>query len=274
MSQWVLKEKNGVSWLENPLWTISGQVKQGFTCRWQKAGDGIETAFNLSTTSDPSRGDVLERRRQLMWALGADPASWMQVKQVHGTNLIKVTAQTKIPGIHGNCLQEADGIMTNQSGVTLVTFHADCLPLYFWDPIRGVIALSHAGWKGTVQDMAGKTIRGMIEAYGCRPQEIKAAIGPGAGVCHYEVDLPVFEAAQGHIAAKDFARTMKNAGKKNRWWFDMALYNQCLMELHGLKRENIVSSQTCTICHHGLFFSHRLGDEGRQCAFLHLEIEK
>lgn len=271
MSGWVLKEKDGVSWLENSLWTISGQLKQGFTCRWQKIEAGKKEPFNLTFASDRFPEAVLGRRRQLMKALEAEPESWTQLKQVHGTDLVEVTPLIKGAGIQGTFLQEADGMMTNLPGVTLITFHADCLPLYFWDPVQGVIALSHAGWKGTVQDMAGKTINGMVQTYGCRPEQIRAAIGPGAGACHYEVDLPVYEAARGRLASEDFEKTMRPAGKENHWWFDMALYNRFLMEHQGLKRENIACSHTCTICSHELFFSHRLGDEGRQCAFLRME---
>jgi YfiH family protein len=169
-------------------------------------------------------------------------------------------------------LPEADGQITAEPGITLVTQHADCLPLYFLDPVNQAIGLAHGGWRGTLQNIAGAMVEAMTRHFGSKPADLLVSIGPGAGPCHYEVDKPVCEAAALCFAEKPEAlrAVLKPSGVPGRAYFDLWGANAILLEESGVLSRHISIAGVCTICRRRRLFSHRQQDKGRQAAFLRL----
>lgn len=211
----------------------------------------------LAVGDAPDR--VQENRRRLAVAAGVAPESVAQVHQVHGT----AVAQAVAPGDVGT----ADALCTDRVGVTLSVGVADCAAIYFLDPVHGAIALCHAGWRGTVGDAVGATVRTMAGLYGTRAGELHAAIGPAIGPCCYEVDAPVLDALRGAAAWADSVLVPTDAGYAR---LDLWESNRRRLLDQGVAAERITVAGLCTACHPDLLFSHRRdrGSTGRMRALL------
>jgi YfiH family protein len=228
--------------------------------------------LNLGYSAGQAPSLVLENRRRLAAAAGFSLASWRGLRQAHGKRIVLVAGAGMGNAEPGAPLPEADGQITRDAGVTLITQHADCVPLYFLDPGRQAVGLAHAGWKGTLLDIAGAMVRAMGEAFGSRPGDLLVAIGPGAGPCHYEVDEPVLAPARERFAAMPGAleSVTRPSGRPGRAWLDLWRANALLLTASGVLWERISVAGLCTICCNDRLFSHRQGDRGRQVAFIGL----
>ena len=153
-----IKEKNGVPYLSYPVLEETGIVKHGFSTRLGGVSGGCWSTMNISTTRGDDPKAVAENRRRIAAAIGVDKKKMVFTRQTHTTNVAVVTEED-----FDTSLPETDGMVTNVPGLCLVTFYADCVPLYFVDPVKKVIGLSHSGWRGTVANMAGATVRKMQE---------------------------------------------------------------------------------------------------------------
>ncbi|MGD0154273.1 MAG: polyphenol oxidase family protein, partial [Thermacetogeniaceae bacterium] len=175
---------------------------------------------------------------------------------------------------------EADAQVTALPGVPLFGLFADCLAVYLYDPVHGAIGLAHAGWRGTVAGIAGKTVAVMAEQFGTCPEDCHAALAPAAGPCCYEVGDEVAEASMAVFPAewqvlrprRDIGQTtgQKSGSPRGRWTFDLWEGNARWLQKAGLYRERILISRICTICRQDLFFSHRGsgGCTGRMAALI------
>jgi hypothetical protein len=149
-------------------------------------------------------------------------------------------------------LKETDGMVTNLSKTTLCTVYADCVPLFFYDKTKKVIASSHSGWKGTAKNIAKETIDKMKTNCGCKPEDIKCLIGPSISQKNYEVDEKVFQ------AIKNVAHTEKIAIRQGeKYLLDLWQANKILVEREGIPTENIIISGFCTYEFSELFYSYR-----------------
>ena len=165
-----------------------------------------------------------------------------------------------------------DGLITDIPGITLVTFFADCVPLYFLDPVHKAIGLSHSGWRGTVKRMGQVTVDAMKEAFGTRPEDIIACIGPSiCGDC-YEVGEEVADefADAFHEKYHDVILLKKQNGK---YQLDLWKANEIVLKEAGIKGDYLAVTNICTYCNPQLLFSHRRTAErrGNLCAFLSLK---
>ncbi len=159
--------------------------------------------------------------------------------------------------------------MTNESGVVLCTQYADCVPLFFVDPIKRVVATSHSGWKGTVAQIGAVTVKRMQEAYGCDPKDILAGIAPSIGPCCFEVDYPVAQAFSALPFADD---TIVHDDQNGKFHVDLWETNRRILIAAGIRPENITVTDLCTKCHSDTFWSHRVtgGERGSLAAFIAL----
>ena len=180
------REKDGVPYLSFPLLEQTGIVNQGFSTRLGGVSQGGCASMNISTHRGDAPAAVEENRRRIASAVGVDPEKMVYTCQTHTTNVALVTGEDA-----GKSLPETDGMITRTPGLCLVTFYADCVPLYFVDPVRKAVGLSHSGWRGTVGDMAGVTVGMMGEVFGSRPEDILAAVGPSICQDCYEVSEDV-----------------------------------------------------------------------------------
>ena len=160
---------------------------------------------------------------------------------------------------------ECDALVTNTPGVSLMVFTADCTPLLFHDPVTGAVGAAHAGWRGTAQNIGAKVMKAMVENFGCKPENIHAAIGPNIGQCHFETDADVPDAM---LAAygEEAARYIEKRGEK--YFLDLKAINALSLRRMGVAHIEI--SGACTMCQPQRFWSHRVtgGARGSQGAVI------
>jgi len=155
--------------------------------------------------------------------------------------------------------------VTNTPGVTLMVFTADCTPLLLHDPVTGAVGAAHAGWRGTAQNIAAKTVEAMVKNFGCKPEDIRAAVGPNLGQCHFETDLDV-PAALTAAYGEEIQAYIRQKGEK--YYPDLKGINVLALRRAGVR--HIAVSDACTWCESDRFWSHRVtkGDRGSQGAVI------
>lgn len=268
-----VKENRGVTYLSFPILEDTGLVSHAFSTRLGGVSKGDFATMNFSFTRGDDRDDVLENYRRIAAALGVDRERMVLTWQTHTTNVRRVTEEDEGKGIvRDRDYRDVDGLITDIPGITLVTFFADCVPLYFLDPVHKAIGLSHSGWRGTVKRMGQVTVDAMKEAFGTRPEDIIACIGPSiCGDC-YEVGEEVADefADAFHEKYHDVILLKKQNGK---YQLDLWKANEIVLKEAGIKGDNLAVTNICTYCNPQLLFSHRRTAErrGNLCAFLSLK---
>lgn len=270
----ILEEKvsNGVRYLIYPLLEKTGLVKHGFSTRIGGISEGCLGSMNLSFSRGDKEMAVRENFRRMANALGVAQDSFVFSAQTHTTNVRKVTLEDKGKGIIKPLdYQDIDGLITNIPGICLTTFYADCVPLYFIDPVHKAIGLSHSGWRGTVGKMGQVTLEKMHEEYGTEAKEVIAAIGPSICQNCYEVSEDVILEFKKQFQEKhwDSLFYKKQNGK---YQLDLWKANEIILLGSGVRKENIAVTNLCTCCNSDILFSHRAsnGKRGNLAAFLAL----
>jgi len=214
-------------------------------------------SLNLGGTvgDDPQR--VGENRRRAFAAMQRDPPSLFDVWQVHGVDVVIADAPRPPQARH----EQADAILTDKPGVTLLMRFADCVPILLHDPIRHVAGIAHAGWLGTVRGTVRAAVEAMRSHYSCQPGNILAAIGPSIGPDHYEVGMNVISQVR-QTFGQDATGLL--ATRDGRAFLDLWAANRLLLERTGVTR--IECSGICTACSTGDWFSHR-AEKGRTGRF-------
>ena len=258
--------------LSFPMLEDCGIVRHFFTTRDGGVSKGRFRSMNLSSTLGDDRDRVLENFRRLLAFIGADAAHLVSTVQTHTTNVRRVTHENAGRGLlMPYDYTDVDGLITDEPGLVLAAFGSDCPVLYFVDPVRRAIGLSHAGWRGTIGGMARITAEAMQEAFGTRPEELLVAISPCICRDCYEVSEDVAsrfrEAFPGREAE---VLTPKGGGKS---LLDLKAANRLILEDAGVRRERIVLGDLCTCCNPDRLFSHRAtkGKRGNNGAFLMLK---
>jgi YfiH family protein len=216
------------------------------------------SALNLGFNRRDAEENVKANFKRICTSIGIDAESLVFSSQVHGTCLRIVTEADRGKGFSKESdIRDVDGLLTDRRGVTLVTFYADCVPLFFLEPERKAIALVHSGWRGTYNNIAGEAVKKMVSGFGCNAGRIIAAIGPSIGSCCFEVEGDVF----GLFAEKYPAPEFYTPSGPGKWKVDLQAIIRSELFSAGLDGENIHDSEICTRCRRDLFFSHR-GDRG------------
>lgn len=244
-------------------------ARHAFSTRLGGVSQGEFASMNLSFGRGDDDETVRENYRIFCKAAGFDADSLVASAQDHHTVIRRVGRKEAGVGIwRARDMQSVDGLVTAEPGVTLVTYYADCVPLYFLDPVRRVVGLAHAGWRGTAGRIGEKMVHTMKEQFGCRAGDIRAAVGPSIGRCCYEVDEPVARAflSMGDLSPTRFVQE-KDDGK---FQLDLWETNRRILLAAGVPEGNITVTDLCTRCNSGLLFSHRAtgGRRGGMAAFL------
>lgn len=244
-------------------------INHAFTTRLGGVSKGEFSSMNMAFNRGDSVESVTENYKRFCASAGFDYESLTASAQDHNTFVRAVTSADRGVGIYKpRDLQSVDALITNEKGVTLVTYYADCTPLFFVDTKNKAIGLAHAGWRGTVGRIGEKVVRKMIELYGTDPADIKAAIGPAISVCCYEVDKPC---ADNFLALDDLETSRFVFPKENgKFMIDLLETNRQVLIKSGVKPENITISDLCTNCNSELLWSHRAtkGHRGTMSAFM------
>lgn len=265
-----VREKNGVTYLSYPSFEKIPQVVHGFSTRLGGVSEGIYSSMNLSFTRGDSEEAVRENYRRMADALGFSCEDIVTSDQTHTTNVRVITEEDRGNGItRPRPYTDVDGMVTNVPGLVLATFYADCVPLFFVDPIHGAVGLSHSGWRGTAGKIGAVTVEKMRETYGTRPEDIYSAIGPSICQECYEVSEDVIEEFKKSFQKKDWESLFykKDNGK---YQLDLWEANRIIMIEAGIQESHISMPGICT-CHNPEFlFCHRAskGKRGNLAAFL------
>lgn len=245
-------------------------VRHGFSTRLGGVSGGIYESMNLSFTRGDDQAAVAENFRRMGEALGVAPEDIVVSAQTHTTNIYNVTDADRGRGVtRERGYTDIDGLITDRPGILLCTQYADCVPLFFADPVKRVVATSHAGWRGTAAGIARETVGRMVTDYGCQPENILAAIGPSIGRCCFEVDTPVYDA---FCEVEVFDDACFTAKPNDKYHIDLWEVNRRFMLAAGVKADNITVTDLCTRCHPEIFWSHRAtgGQRGSLAAFIGL----
>lgn len=244
-------------------------INHAFSTRLGGVSEGEFTSMNLAFNRGDNPESVTENYKRICKSAGFDFNSLTASAQDHNTFVRAVTSENKGVGIYKpRDLQSVDALVTNEKGVTLVTYYADCTPLFFVDTKKKAIGLAHAGWRGTVGRIGEKVVNKMTELYGTNPSDIVAAIGPAISVCCYEVDKPC---ADNFYALADLDSSRFVFPKENgKYMIDLLETNRQILVAAGVKNENITISDICTNCNSELLWSHRAtkGKRGTMSAFM------
>jgi len=208
-------------------------------------------SLNLGFHTSDHRSNVVENRNILAKNLGIHPGSIISCRQVHGDTVEIISAPLPGPS-HETEWISCDAMVTAVRGACLLIQVADCVPVLFYDPVNGVVAAAHAGWRGTVRNIAGKTVKVMMEVFGCKAEHILAGIGPSIGPCCYEVGEEVVLEARSAMLGEALSQDGKPV-------FDLWKANRIQLLNAGLKDSQVETSGICTRCQSGRFYSSRAG---------------
>ena len=239
-------------------------VPHAFTTRHGGVSTGSQASLNLAYGRGDSMENVRANIRILADALGFDTGKLVLTRQTHSDIVRVVTAEDAVGFCHRD-YPECDALVTDTPGVTLMVFTADCTPLLFHDPVTGAVGAAHAGWRGTAQAIGAKTVAAMVENFGCRPEDIRCAIGPNIGFCHFETDGDVPEAMVAAFGEEAMPFVEKRGEK---YYLDLKQINALSLRRCGVKHIEI--SNECTMCAPDRFWSHRVtrGERGSQGAVI------
>lgn len=262
---------DGVGVLRFPELEKCSGVNHAFSTRIGGVSSDDFAAMNLGFGRGDNDDLVAENYKIFCRAAGFDSDSLVTGSQDHNVNVRRVGAQHRGIGIwREKDMESVDGLITNESGVTLVIYCADCVPLYFIDEKHHAIGLAHAGWRGTANGMAEVVVKRMAEEFGTRPEDIKAAIGPSIGEECFEVDEPV---AAEFLKLKNSAAFVTPPDHNGKYHVDLWECNRRFMLSAGVLPQNIIVGGVCTMCESDLLFSHRKtrGRRGSNCAMMALK---
>lgn len=268
-------EKSGVAYLTFPAFESFAFIKHAFSTRLGGVSEREFSAMNLNFGRGDDEENVRENFRLFCAAAGFDPETLVASAQDHHTVVRRVDASNRGTGIwKPKDLQSVDGLITDAPDVTLVTYYADCVPLFFVDPVRRAIGLAHAGWRGTVAKIGEVMVKRMTEEFGSEPGDLFAAVGPSIGPCCFEVDAPVADEffCLEELRPQEFV-TEKGGGK---FMIDLWEANRRILNRSGIAEGRISVAQLCTKCNPDWLFSHRAtgGKRGGLAAMMCLREEK
>jgi len=249
--------QSAITILHSKLFEEFPRLRFGFSTK--KGGvSRIPYGLNMSymVGDDPHHVDL---NRQRFFGKLEIPLDCLAIpKQFHG-DFIKVA---NTPGVYDLC----DALIANQRGVYLCITAADCLPIFLYDPSLNAIATVHAGWRGTKLKILEKTVRKMTKEFGTNPADLVAFIGPGAGVCCYEV---------GEDVAREFDHRYLTRYAAKKPHLNLKLFSKIQLLDAGLRDRNIETSEYCTICTPGLFYSFRRErlNSGRMMGVIGMDIK-
>ncbi len=279
-----ISEQVGV--LRFPALEACKTVNAAFTTRLGGVSQREFAAMNLGFGRGDSNENVAENYRRFCAAAGYDVQSLTAGDQDHHVNIRRVGPEQRGIGIwKEKDMESVDGLCTDQPGVTLTIYCADCVPLYFVDEKHHAIGLAHAGWRGTAAGMAKVMVERMAAEFGTDPADLVTAIGPSICRDCFEVDEPVAQeflklqeefslsGADCFVTGPVTVYLQNGEPDQEKYHVDLWECNRRYLLEAGVPPERIVVGNVCTMCESDLLFSHRKtrGKRGSNCAFLALK---
>lgn len=280
MEPFIARERKG----EPSLFFLEGWMKDfpeltvGFTSRRGGVSTYPFESFNVGLHVQDRPEDVIQNRQLLAKAIHMPFEALTFGEQVHGNQVAVVSAEDKGKGrlSRKEAIQDKDSFITNEPNLVLCALYADCVPLYFFDPVKKAVGIAHAGWKGTVSNIASATVKAMNEQFGTKPEDLLGAVGPSIGACCYEVNdvvvNPFKKKLQDLQAEPEIMELIIQEQKKGTYLLNLQECNRFFMQKAGILSSRIEVSQLCTSCSNEWFFSYRKeqGKTGRMAAWIAL----
>ncbi len=278
-NQWNLNDHQGLTLIQSPLLSrYKEQLTHAFTTR---IGSGAAPApyehFNLGgNVPDPEvKLDALANRERLCAVLGANHAHLKVPGQVHSGTVVSILEAQSKPA-----MANVDGVSTNLMSVPLLLHFADCVPVIIYEKKKQLLAIVHAGWRGTAQAIATNAVTLMVNEWGAEPAQMVAAVGPAIGTCCYPTGDDVVEqllltlalpADGSSVRTKIVESLVKRKAEGEQPRPDLKAFNAMQLLLAGVPEVDVCSF--CTSCRPDLFYSHRQsgGKTGRQGAIAMLQ---
>ena len=274
-------EKNVLNWhgeKEVPYFTFPAfdelpGIIHGFSSRLGGVSEGFLSSMNLSFSRGDEPERVRENFRRIAESIGFSEKDLVFSMQTHTANVRRVGREDCGRGLErpvGYC--DVDGLVTNEPGVVLATFYADCVPLFFVDPVHHCIGLSHSGWRGTVGKIGKATVEMMAKEFGSEPGDLLAAVGPSICQECYEVSEEVIGLFRENFAEELWPKLFY---RKDNGHYQLNLWeaNRLIFQEAGILPQHITVTDICTACNPELLFSHRAsgGKRGNLAGFLEIK---
>lgn len=258
MENFVIKQKHNIWFGSFPLLSEQGIIN-ACSCRFHGKSLIINDTLNLALHVGDKQENVIYNRNLFAKAIGVKASDFTTCEQIHGNNVVVVNEEQIGAGALDlkNTILKTDALVTNLKQVPLLLFYADCVPIMLYDKEKKVIGLVHAGWRGTVSEIVGKTVQTMVDVFDSNVEDILAAIGPSVGQCCYEVDDNVRNLA---VSYKQFFKSIPK--KDGHYLLDLWGYNVKILRNKGVLQSNISVAGVCTAHNYDLFFSYR-SEQGR-----------
>ncbi len=236
------------------------QFKDKLICDYSTRNGGVSKgcydSLNLSLTTDDALANILENYNLWCSSLGIDSKQLVMLHQTHGNEVIRVDEDNCGEGLYLPRRRGIDGMVTNVRGVALITSHADCTPIYIYDPVNEAIGLSHAGWRGTTLEIARKTVEKMKSEFNSNPSDLYAVIGPCISIDHFECGEDVIDAISA-MTVSDIPGAYTFNPERGKFNVSLSAINKAVLMSAGVLESHIEIDGSCTFAERDKYFSHR-----------------
>jgi len=268
---YLTRSANGVAFYKNKILECKNLVHHAFSTRIGGVSENAYSFLNLGINTDDEKAHVQKNFLLFSDAIGIDAKKMVLSNQVHDDKIRIVGSADCGKGVVlPSDIKGVDALITNEPGVALCTFYADCTPLLLLDTKRKVIASVHSGWRGTLLKIAQKTVRKMMDTYGTDPRDLLCVIGPSIKQCHFEVGKEVYDEFLDIFGQSAADNTIC---QNEKFYINTDALNVETLRVLNIPAENISVCPLCTFCKNDMFFSHRAdaGTTGRMCAVIMLK---
>lgn len=257
-------EKNNLVWYMGEDFSAP-DIVHGFTTRLGGVSQGDLSSLNLGTSRGDDPKAVAENYKKVYEALGISPLSCARNAQIHGDTIHVITQENSysMEEFIQQDLQvtQGDGLVTDCTDIGLWVYGADCVPVLFAEPERGVIAALHGGWRGTALGISGKMIETMVEKFSCEREKIQVVIGPSIGPCCFTCGEEVVTSMEDTFGEKAKKYCPPHSSESGKFSVDLQGLHTLSLQQAGVTKIELVSP--CTACDTETFWSHRKMGEAR-----------
>ncbi len=243
-------------------------MDHAFSTRLGGCSSGEFATLNTAYHTGDRENNVIENRRRFFHLFNYDYREVVSAAQVHGTALAVVNRENRGEGaLSGSARKKCDALVTTEERLPLTAYSADCMLIYFVSKQMPLIALAHAGWRGTLGGIGINVIRFLQSNYGADPQQMLVALSPAICRSCYRVDE---ETAELFSSAGWSSSAYQEPAAEDGFKLDLTAVNKEQMVINGIKTENLSSTGLCTSCNRDLFYSYRRdrGITGRMLGFI------
>lgn len=269
MDKWIWRNFHNISYITVPDWEAKG-VNIGFTSRHYGQSREPYSSLNMGLHVGDKPESVIANRRKFMEIFDLALDNMVCCEQVHSARTVEVNKKDAGKGAVslGTALPNLDGMMTASTGLMLVSFYADCIPLFFFDSSQRAVAVAHSGWQGTISGIAANTIIMMRDCFASKPEDIEVFIGPGIGGCCYQIQEDLYKKINKLLADPEVIML-----KNGEIYWDLKLTIRKMLINSGIIPDKIIECDLCSSCRNDLFYSYRKekGLTGRMAAAIGLK---